>query len=80
MHYKNDPTQEQQVWLIWEMKNDKPVLAVICTTDADLYRYVDSDLKFFSGTVKPVYCEKVMCDHCYGAHDLSIALAIGLRS
>lgn len=76
MYYRSDPTQEQMVWLVWELQGGRPALAVICTTDGDLARYITDDRKFFHGTTKAVFCEKVMCDHRYGAHDSSIAMRL----
>lgn len=76
MWYKNKPGSEQMVWLVWELKNEKPMLAVICTTDDDLNRYVTPDRKAWLGRPDPVFCEKVMCDHLYGAHDASIAMRL----
>ena len=65
---------EQLVWLVWELSGDRPSLAVICTTDEDLNRYVSDDRKRWIGRDAPVFCEKVMTDHLYGAHDASIAM------
>lgn len=70
----------QQVWLVWEYKNNRPQLAVICTTDAELDRYVTPDRKHWHGRDEPVFCEKVVCDHLYGAHDMSIAMNLMRRA
>jgi hypothetical protein len=72
-------TREQMVYLVWEMKNERPTLAVICTTDDDLGRYVTEDRKAWLNGLGPVFVEKVMCDHLYGAHDNAIAMRL-LRS
>lgn len=64
---------DQLVYLVWEMKNDRPTLAVICTTDDDLKRYVSDDRKMWANGKGPVFVERVACDHLYGAHDMSIA-------
>lgn len=64
----------QMVYLVWEMKNDRPSLAVICTTDDDLKRYVSDDRKTWAGRPDPVFVEKVATDHLYGAHDMAIAM------
>lgn len=79
MYYANNPDQEQMVWLVWEYANNRPVLAVICTTNADLSRYVADDRKTLLGSEQPCYCERVMCDHRYGAHDMSIAMNLMRR-
>ena len=71
---------EQMVYLVWEMKNDRPTLAVICTNDAVLKRYVSDDRKTWANSEKPVYVEKVCTDHLYGYHDMSIAAALLRRS
>lgn len=76
MHYANKPENEQMVWLVWEMQADRPALAVICTTDEDLKRYVNDDRTMWRGRPSPVFCEKVMCDHLYGAHDSGIAMRL----
>lgn len=72
--YYTDADVSQMIWLVWEMKAGRPTLAVICTTDEDLKRYVSDDRKFWHSRPDPVFCEKVMCDHLYGAHDSSIAV------
>ena len=71
--YQSGSGGEQMVYLVWEMRNDRPALAVICTTDDDLSRYVTQDRKSWLGRPGPVFVEKVMTDHLYGAHDMSIA-------
>ena len=80
MYYANNPDQEQMVWLVWEMAADRPTLAVICSTDEDLSRYVSDDRKAWRGRPGGVFCEKVLCDHLYGAHDASIAMNLLRRS
>lgn len=67
---------DQQVWLIWELKDNRPMLACICTTNEDLSRYVTSDRKSWIGREGAVVCEKVICDHLYGAHDSSIMMRL----
>ena len=71
---------DQLVYLVWEMQNDRPVLVVICTTDADLNRYVSADRKTWHGRSGAVFVEKVATDHIYGAHDASIARNLLRRS
>lgn len=63
----------QLVHLVWHLVNDRPTLAVICTTDEDLYRYVTGDQKEWLSGRGPVFVERVACDHLYGAHDMRIA-------
>jgi hypothetical protein len=65
----------QMAWLVWEMKNDRPTLAVICTTDDDLARYVSPDKKSWARG-GPVFVEKVCMDHLYGANDTRIAMGL----
>lgn len=66
---------DQLVYLIWEMKNERPTLACICTTDDDLSRYVTPDRKSWIHQERgPVFVERVACDHLYGEHDVSIAI------
>lgn len=67
---------DQMVYLVWEMKAERPTLAVICTTDDVLNRYVTEDRKSWLGRPDPVFVEKVACDHLYGARDMSIAVSI----
>lgn len=63
---------EQLVWLVWELAAGRPTLAVICTTDDDLARYVTPDRKaWLRGG--GVFVEKVMTDHLYGSNDAAIA-------
>lgn len=70
MYYAGDHS-EQMVWLVWELKNGRPVLGVICTTDSDLARYVTADkTAWLSGGA--VACEKVLTDHLYGSTDMVI--------
>lgn len=71
---------DQQVWLIWELKNGRATLACICTTDEDLKRYVADDRKTWHGRPDPVFCEKVVCDHLYGGNDMAIASRIMRQS
>lgn len=66
--------EDQMVYLVWEMKAERPTLAVICTTDDILNRYVTEDRKSWLGRPGAVFVEKVACDHLYGAHDMSIAV------
>lgn len=73
-------TGEQLVYLVWTLKNDRPTLAVICTSDADLKRYVSDDRKTWASGDGSVFVEKVMCDHLYGARDASIALRLMRQS
>lgn len=68
---------EQMVYLVWELKADRATLAVICTTDDDLKRYVTDDRKSWHGRPDvPVFVERVACDHLYGAHDMAIAAGL----
>lgn len=69
-------TGEQELYLVWEMAADRPTLAVICTTDDVLARYVAPDRKTWRGRNDPVFVEKVMADHLYGAHDAAIAVRL----
>lgn len=79
MHYQNNSDAEQMVWLVWELVKGRNVLAVICTTDRDLSRYVTPDRKYFlGGDQRPAFCEKVMCDHLYGSVDRNAAIAMNL--
>lgn len=64
---------DQLVYLVWHMQNERPTLAVICTTDDDLARYVTPDRKAWLSGRGPVYVERVACDHLYGARDMRIA-------
>lgn len=70
-----DGQGEQFVWLVWEMSGDKPTLAVICTTDADLDRYVTPNRKSWRKG-GAVFVESVMTNHLYGANDMRIASRI----
>lgn len=70
-----DKGGEQLVWLVWEMAGQKPSLAVICTTDDDLARYVTPDKKSWR-IGGAVHVEKVMADHLYGSNDMRIAASI----
>lgn len=67
---------DQMVYLVWELKNERPTLAVICTNDEVLNRYVTEDRKSWLGRPDPVFVEKVATNHIYGAHDMSIAAAL----
>lgn len=67
------PGAEQMVYLVWELTGDRPTLAVICTTDDDLKRYVTDDRKTWRSRPDPVFVEKVLTDHLYGANDMRIA-------
>lgn len=73
MHYNGDLNAEQMVYLVWELKNDRPVLAVICTSDDVLDRYVSKDRTTWLSRPDPVFVEKTMTDHLYGANDMRIA-------
>lgn len=72
--------EEQVVWLVWELQNGHPILAVICTTDDDLARYVTPDRKMWLSGRCAVFCERVMTDHLYGAHDTSIMVNLMRRT
>jgi hypothetical protein len=73
----------QLLWLVWELVSGRTVLAVICTTDDDLARYVSRDRKHWIGCSPntgtehgPVYVEKVYADHLYGQNDAAIAMRL----
>lgn len=73
--YYDGNSDEQMVWLVWEMAAGRPTLAVICTTDDDLARYVTEDRKsWVNGGA--VFVEKVMTDHRYGSNDARLAANI----
>lgn len=71
---------EQQVYLVWEALAGRATLAVICTTDEDLARYVTPDRKQWLSRPDPVFVEKVLADHLYGGNDMIIAQRILRRS
>lgn len=73
-------TGEQLVYLVWEALAGRATLAVICTSDDVLDRYVTLDRKNWLGREGAVFVEKVMTDHLYGGNDMSIAMRIMRRS
>lgn len=75
MHYSG-PESEQMVWLVWVMKNDRPSIAVICTNDEVLSRYVSDDRKTRLGSLETVFVEKAITDHLFGSNDMKIAAGI----
>lgn len=68
----------QMVWLVWELQAGKPSLALICTTDEDLARYVTDDRRRWHGTEQPVFCETRALDHRFGFEDRERAIAANL--
>ena len=72
--YGNSP--EQMVWLVWHLVKDRPTLAVIRTTDEDLFRYVTRNKKAWLNGAGAVFVEKVMTNHLYGATDVRLAARI----
>lgn len=71
---------EQLVWVVWEAVNGRPVLGVLCSNDAVLGRYISANRKERLGTGTPVFCEKVMLNHWYGADDMAIASRVMRRA
>lgn len=73
-------TGEQLVYLVWEANRGRAQLAVICTSEDVLDRYVTLDRRQWLGRPGAVFVEKVMTDHLYGGSDMAIAMRIMRRS
>lgn len=69
---------DEAVWIVWELQNGKASLAVICTSDEILARYVSDDRKRWHGSEQPVYCEKRPLDHRFGFEDREGAIRANL--